>query len=178
MSTTDGAVWPDEPVPAGVQPVPSADTDDELVTLRAELEDANGRLRRIAAELDNTRTRNMRRAEELRSAARADTAAAWLPVIDNLERAVVAATEGCESGAFVAGLEALRDQAVSVMENLGFRRHAEVGVPFDPYLHEAVSVDADADAEPGIVVEVVRPGYGDGERQLRPAGVVVAGRRG
>ncbi len=42
-------------------------------------------------------------------------------------------------------------------------------MPFDPYLHEAVGVGLGADAEPGTVVEVVRPGYGEGDRQLRPA---------
>jgi molecular chaperone GrpE len=178
MSTTDGSVWPDEPVPAGVQPAPGAGAEDEQAALRTEIDDANDRMRRIAAELDNARKRHARQSEELQSAARAKAASAWLPVIDNLERAVRTAPEACESGAFVAGLEALRDQAISVMESLGFHRHAEVGVPFDPYLHEAVDVRDDVDAPPGTVVDVVRAGYGEGERQLRPAGVVVAGQRG
>jgi molecular chaperone GrpE len=178
MSTTDGSVWPDEPVPAEVQPAPGAGAGDEQRALRSELEDANDRLRRVAAESDNARKYFARQAEDLQSAARAKAASAWLPVIDNLERAVDTAPEACESGAFVAGLQALRDQAISVLEGLGFRRHAEVGVPFDPYLHEAVDVRDDANAPPGTVVEVVRAGYGEGERQLRPAGVVVAGQRG
>lgn len=178
MSNTDGALWPDEPVPAGVQPGPRADPDAAGVVPKAELDEANDQLRRTAAELDNTRKRYARMAEEQRAKAEADTAAGFLPVIDNLDRAVAAAPDACEAGAFVAGLAALRDQAVSVVEGLGFRRHAEVKVPFDPYLHEAVGVDSEADAEPGTVVQVVRPGYGEGDRQLRPAAVVVAGKRG
>jgi len=45
---------------------------------------------------------------------------------------------------------------------------------FDPFRHEAVSAVADADAAEGTVVRVLLPGYGEGERQLRPAQVVVA----
>ncbi len=176
MSHTDDAIWPEEPVAAGVQPSPSAETDEGVVS-QAEFEEVNAQLRRALADLDNTRKRYVRMAEEQRAKARADTAAAFLPVIDNLERAATSAAEACEAGAFVAGMEALRGQAVSVVESLGFRRHAEVKVPFDPYLHEAVGVDAEVLAEPGTVVDVVRPGYGEGERQLRPAAVVVAGKR-
>ena len=50
------------------------------------------------------------------------------------------------------------------------------GELFDPARHEAVGATADTDAPPGTVVRVVRPGYGEGERQLRPAAVVVAKR--
>jgi molecular chaperone GrpE len=195
MSTTDGAVWPDEPVPAGVQPGPRANEDDNPVALNEELADTKDRLRRVTAELDNTRKRNARQAADLRAAARAEAAASWLPLIDNLDRALeysavagrgdteysAVAGRGDTAGRsdpIVEGVRAVRDQAVSLLEKLGFARHAEVRVPFDPYLHEAVGVTHDVDAEPGTVVAVVRPGYGEGDRQLRPAGVVVAGQRG
>ncbi|CAM5397651.1 Protein GrpE OS=Streptomyces alboniger OX=132473 GN=grpE PE=3 SV=1 [Streptomyces alboniger] len=72
------------------------------------------------------------------------------------------------------GVRAVRDQAVNVLELLGYPRNAEVGVAFDPARHEVVAVVQDPDAPPGTVVEVLRPGYGDGERQLRPAAVTVA----
>jgi molecular chaperone GrpE len=49
-----------------------------------------------------------------------------------------------------------------------------VGVAFDPVRHEAVKVVDDAEAAPGTVVEVLRPGYGQEERWLRPASVAVA----
>ena len=69
----------------------------------------------------------------------------------------------------------MRDIAVGVLARLGFPRHDEVGVPFDPARHEALSTVAGDNAAPGTVVRVVRPGYGEGERLLRPAAVVVAG---
>ena len=53
-------------------------------------------------------------------------------------------------------------------------RHDDVGEPFDPSQHEAVAVADEPEAEPGTVVRVVRPGYGDEDNQLRPAAVVVA----
>jgi molecular chaperone GrpE len=177
MSTTDDGLWPEEPVPAEVQPKPRAGDEADVQRNLAETED---RLHRVVAELDNTRKRNARQAADLRAGARAEAAAAWLPIIDNLDRALESATqrEGsarCEG--LVDGVAAARDQAVGVLESLGFRRHAETRVPFDPFLHEAVGVTYDVDAEPGTVVQVVRPGYGEGGRQLRPTGVVVAGVR-
>ena len=60
------------------------------------------------------------------------------------------------------------------MDLPGFGRHDEVGVPFDPRRHEAVVARPEPGAAPGTVVEVLRPGYGDGTHQLRPAAVVVA----
>jgi molecular chaperone GrpE len=47
-------------------------------------------------------------------------------------------------------------------------------VPFDPNRHEVVTVVDDPGVEPGTVVEVLRPGYGDGPAQLRPAAVAVS----
>jgi molecular chaperone GrpE len=135
----------------------------------AELED---RWRRALADLDNYRKRTVRALDEERDAERARTAAQWLPVLDNLERALEHAD--AEPGAVVQGVRAVLDQALEVIARLGFPRQDDVGVPFDPFRHEAVSTVAGTDAPEGTVVEVVRPGYGEGARQLRPAQVVVA----
>ncbi len=93
MSTTDGALWPDEPVPAGVQPGPRADPDAVgEVALRAELDEANDQL---APDCSRTGQHPQAlRALWRRNSGRrpeADTAAGFLPVIDNLDRAVAAA---------------------------------------------------------------------------------------
>lgn len=146
-------------------------TDDAAVT--AEFED---RLRRAVAEVDNVRKRCARQVADERAAERARVAAAWLPVIDNLERALEHA--GASADPVAEGVRAVRDQAVEVLTRLGFPRHAETRVPFDPYQHEALGVVPDAEAAPGEVARVVRPGYGDGPAMLRPAGVLVAAERG
>ncbi|MFG1615840.1 nucleotide exchange factor GrpE [Nonomuraea wenchangensis] len=144
------------------------ETDAKL----AELED---RWLRSVAELDNVRKRIARDAERIRAEERSKVAAEWLPVLDNLELALSHAARGDGGGdAVLEGVRAVRDQAVTLLGKLGYPRHDETGVPFDPARHEAVTTVEREGVDPGTVVEVLRPGYGDGERQLRPAIVAVA----
>jgi molecular chaperone GrpE len=131
----------------------------------AELED---RWRRALADLDNLRKRYARELER----ERARVAAQWLPVIDDLDRALAHAAE--DPGAVTEGVRAVRDHALAVLARLGYPRYEAVGVPFDPARHEAVKAVADAEAAPGTVVEVLRPGYGREDHWLRPAAVAVA----
>jgi molecular chaperone GrpE len=133
-----------------------------------ELED---RLLRALADLENLRKRYERELRRERDSERARVVIEWLPVIDNLELALRHA--GSSSGGLVDGVAAVRDQAVAVLDQLGFRRFEDVGRPFDPTRHEAVST-IDADAPPDTVVAAVRPGYGSERQILRPAKVVVA----
>ncbi|MEU6096879.1 nucleotide exchange factor GrpE [Streptomyces sp. NPDC047079] len=179
----EGAVQPPsghlpEPGPPTEEAAPGPDAatgpaarEDEYAEALNDVED---RWRRALADLDNLRKRHVRELERERSAERARTAAAFLPVIDNLELALSHA--GADPGAIVEGVRAVRDQAVNILEGLGYPRHAETGVSFDPARHEVVGVVQDPDAEPNTVVQVLRPGYGEGERQLRPAAVTVAKR--
>src|ERR1700681_1748360 len=153
--------------PPGAAPSPP-DHDAEL----ARLED---RWRRAAADLDNLRKRYAREMDRERTSERSRVAGAWLPIVDDLERALSHA--GDESGAVIEGVRTVLDQALHVLERLGYPRDAEAGVPFDPERHEVVGVVEHPGSAPGTVVEVLRPGYGEGSRQLRPAAVVVS-RRG
>jgi molecular chaperone GrpE len=145
-----------------------SDSDKE----RAQLED---RWRRAVADLDNVRKRYARELDRERTAERSRVAGAWLPVVDNLERAISHA--GDRSDPVLDGLRSILEHALQILEQLGYPRDAEAGVPFDPERHEVVSVVDHPDSAPGSVVEVLRPGYGEGSRQLRPAAVVVS-RRG
>nr|WSZ20357.1 nucleotide exchange factor GrpE [Streptomyces canus] len=179
----EGAVQPPrgdltQPGPPTEQAEPGPDAatgtaapDDEHA---AALRDADDRWRRALADLDNLRKRHARELKGQAAAERARTAAAFLPVIDNLELALSHAA--ADPGAIVEGVRAVRDQAVNVLERLGYPRHAETGVPFDPARHEVVGVVQEPDADPNTVVQVLRPGYGEAERQLRPAAVTVAKR--
>ncbi|MEW2119123.1 nucleotide exchange factor GrpE [Streptomyces sp. NPDC005474] len=181
---TEGAVQPPRgdlgqpgPRTEGAEPGPDAATgtaapDDEHA---AALREAEDNWRRALADLDNQRKRHARELEQVAAAERARTAAAFLPVVDNLELALSHAG-AADPGAIVEGVRAVRDQAVNVLERLGYPRHAETGVSFDPARHEVVGVVQDPDADPNTVVQVLRPGYGEAERQLRPAAVTVAKR--
>jgi|ERR1700722_2934046 len=144
------------------------DSDQEL----AKLED---RWRRAVADLDNLRKRYARELDRERATERSRVAGAWLPIVDNLERAISHA--GDQSDAVLDGLRSILEQALQVLEQLGYPRDVEAGVPFDPERHEVVGVVDQPDTPSGTVVEVLRPGYGEGSRQLRPAAVVVS-RRG
>jgi molecular chaperone GrpE len=135
----------------------------------AELQD---QLLRTAADLDNLRKRYQRDVARARVVERAELAAAWLPVVDNLELALQHADTDPES--LVKGIEVIREQAVAALARFGFPAFDPTGEPFDPVLHEAVSTLASAEAEPGTVLAVVRPGYGTAGALLRPASVVVA----
>jgi molecular chaperone GrpE len=147
--------------------VPQSNSDIEL----ARLED---RWRRALADLDNLRKRYARELERERQLERSKVAGAWLAVVDNLERALHH-SEG-DADSVVAGVRAILDQAVQVLDNLGYPRDTETGVPFDPERHEVFNVTDDGGSAPGTVLEVLRPGYGKGAQQLRPAAVVVSGR--
>ncbi|WP_413809924.1 nucleotide exchange factor GrpE [Streptomyces sp. OE57] len=144
---------------------------DEQAAALAELDD---RWRRALADLENLRKRHARELERERAAERARTAVALLPVVDNLELALSHAE--ADPGSIVEGVKAIRDQAVAALSRLGYERQGETGVPFDPARHEVVGVVEDPEAEPGTVVQVLRPGYGEPGRQLRPVAVAVAKR--
>ncbi|WP_326948676.1 MULTISPECIES: nucleotide exchange factor GrpE [unclassified Amycolatopsis] len=150
-------------------PAPATGAEEKL----AELED---RWRRAAADLDNVRKRQ---ATELRrevEAERARVAAAWLPVLDNLELALAHAE--ADPSAIVQGVRATREQAVRLLAGLGYPRDDETGVRFDPNRHEVVAVVEDPATEPNTVTHVVRPGYGTDRHQLRPTAVAVSKSQG
>ncbi|MCW2862291.1 MAG: GrpE protein [Actinoallomurus sp.] len=171
--------WPadpgGEPGPAnsgrgrGDWPQEAGRTEEDPAARISELED---RWRRALADLDNYRKRAVRALDLERSGERARTAAEWLPVLDNLERALEHAD--AEPGAVIQGVRSVLEQARDVIGRLGFPRREDEGEPFDPTRQEAVGTVADSGAPDGTVVRVLRPGYGEGETQLRPAQVLVA----
>ncbi|WP_410612436.1 nucleotide exchange factor GrpE [Amycolatopsis sp. lyj-109] len=158
---------------SGPQDAPvSAVGPDRVQELEAKAAECEDRWRRAMADADNLRKRHAAELRAERAAERARVAAAFLPVIDNLELALSHA--GADPTAVVQGVLAIRDQAVQLLAGLGYGRDDESGVPFDPARHEVVAVDDDPHSEPHTVTRVVRPGYGTGAGQLRPTAVTVA----
>ncbi|GAA3793883.1 hypothetical protein GCM10022226_11460 [Sphaerisporangium flaviroseum] len=160
------------PAGPGAQEADATVTDPALADMDAKITELEDRWLRSAAELENLRKRIARDAERIRTEERARVVREWLPIIDNLDLALRHAD--ADPRAVTEGVRVVRDQAVAQLARLGFSRHDETGGSFDPTFHEAVGTVADPDLPPGAVVEVVRPGYGEGERQLRPAGVIVS----
>jgi molecular chaperone GrpE len=170
--------WPRDPgeEAAARQPAGAPDTGQGAQDVRedsgakvAELED---KWRRALADLDNHRKRTAKMLDHERAEERARTSAAWLPVLDDLERALEHAD--AEPGAVIEGVRSVLDHARDIIAGLGYPRRDDEGARFDPALHEAVSTIAEPAAAEGTVVHVLRPGYGADQRQLRPAQVVVA----
>jgi molecular chaperone GrpE len=137
-----------------------------------DVDELRARWQRAVADLDNLRKRYARALDRERGVERNRVAAAFLPVLDNLELALTHAE--ADPTTIIEGVRGVVDQAVQVLAGLGYPRQDETGVPFDPNLHEVVTVVDDAQAQPGTVVGVLRPGYGTDQAQLRPAAVAVA----
>ena len=156
-----------EPARGEPPPAEAAAVSEQRI---AELEDL--RLRALA-DLDNMRKKCASQVSRAEAETRARVALQWLPVVDNLERALAHAQ--ADPDAIVDGVKAVRNQAVSVLAQLGYpRRDDDLGAEFDPARHEAIASREDPSAPEGSIVEIVAPGYGEGDRQLRPAQVVVA----
>ena len=149
-----------------------ADLDARFAGLQARLAEAEDQKLRALADLDNLRKRCAAQVERAEADARTQVARQWLPVVDNLERALEHAA--ADPRTIVEGIQAVRQQALGVLASLGFPRRDDTGATFDPARHEAVAATYDPRVPPGTVVQVVRPGYGEADRQLRPAQVVVA----
>ena len=156
-----------------------AGAQDDLVSAQTEVEELRHQVRdaedsrlRALADLDNLRKRCASLAERAAAEATAAVAADWLPVVDDLDRALEHSQADPE--VIIQGVRSTRDQALRVLAGLGYPRRDDIGEAFDPARHDAVAVRSDPDVATGTVINVVRPGYGDGEHVLRPAQVVVA----
>jgi molecular chaperone GrpE len=131
---------------------PEADPLEEAAARIAQLEDG---WRRAAAELDRFRKRCAKDLVWAREQERAGAAAGWLPVVDNLERALQHASSEPEQ--IIQGVRGVYQQALSVLAGLGFPRRDDIGKAFDPALHEAVGTITDDELTPGRIAHVVRP---------------------
>ena len=143
----------------------------ESNTIKQELEETTDRLKRIMAEFENFKKRSNKEREALYNSLLADIIASFLPVIDNLEKAVQAKTE--DEG-YKQGIELVLKQFVDVLTKFGVEEIKTVGETFDPEVHEAVSSIQDETKGEKEVVQEFRKGYKIGTKVIRHAMVVVA----
>ncbi|MEO8444393.1 MAG: nucleotide exchange factor GrpE [Gammaproteobacteria bacterium] len=154
---------------------------DQLAELRAALEKAEAtgtenwnRYLRAVAELDNVRKRAARDVEAARRSGVEKLAGELLDIVDSLEMGLETAGKA-SAESLLEGKEATLRLLRSAFEKFGIEAVDPVGHPFDPQLHEAMSMQPSATAVPGSVLLVLQKGYRLGERLLRPARVIVAG---
>lgn len=140
-------------------------------TLQIQLDEVNDRLKRVAAEFDNYKKRNEKEKVGLYSSVMADVVTNFLPVIDNLEKAVSSQT-GDEG--YKQGVELVLKQFKDVLKANGVTEIEALGKTFDPELHEAVSLVVDENLGEKEVKEEYRKGYKIGDKVIRHSMVVVA----
>ena len=128
-------------------------------------------LQRLAAEFDNYRKRAAREQERLAMHASERLVKELLPVLDDLERALEAATHH-EEAKLEEGVQLVHRALADVLRREGLAE-IETNGRFDPHVHEAL-LSQPSEAEEGSVIQVLQKGYRLGERVLRPARVVVA----
>ena len=172
---------------AAEQQAPSdADTGEleilrsELATLQVALEAAGDELverkdryLRARADLENYRRRALQDVERAREAGLDSAILPVLTVFDDLSRALAVADEG-DPGKILPGVRSVLTALERNLDTLEIQRLGEVGDPFDPDLHEALTaVPTDDEERKGTIAEVFQAGFRRGDRLVRPARVLV-----
>ena len=129
------------------------------------------RLEAIEAEYRNYRRRTQEASSAAADAARRQTIAAFLPVYDDLTRALAAP---CQDAAYRKGIEMMLQNLLSILESFQVRPMQSLGKCFNPDYHEAISHVEDKDAGPEQIVEVIQTGFTMDEEVIRHAKVIVA----
>lgn len=136
-----------------------------------ELAEKDDKYLRLAAEYDNFRRRSQKEKDNLYNDIKADVLAKFLPVYDNLERALKASTE---DEAYRKGVEMIMTQFNATIEKLNVEKIDSLGKTFDPLLHNAVMHVEDETKGENEVVEVFQEGFKIGDKVIRCAMVKVA----
>ena len=144
-----------------------------LEELQARADENWDRYLRAAAEVENVRKRAARDIEHARKYALENFGRELLGVKDSLEMGLEAA-ETADADSLRTGSEATLKLLATTLERFGIAEVDPEGEPFDPELHEAMTMQPSADVEPGSVLTVIQKGYTLNGRLLRPARVVVA----
>lgn len=167
------------------------DGDDETATLRervASLEEqvaaTKDKWLRAMADLENYKKRTKREMDDQALRTSKSLLSAFLPVVDNLERALEVA-EPTAAGAsdenaenvrnLVQGIKMVQQEFLSALARNGIEAIDSIGKAFDPSMHDALQQFDSPDHPPGVVIREFEKGYKMNERLLRPARVIVAG---
>jgi molecular chaperone GrpE len=121
------------------------------------------------------RRRVEREREDDRELAQADVLRRLLPLLDELDRATAHRPSDLDSHPWAEGVVLIGRRLTDLFRDLGVERIGVEGEPFDPYVHDAVFYDRHPDVSDQTVARVIKAGYRQGDRLLRPASVTVVG---
>lgn len=165
---------------ADLQSAEGGNSDCEVADLPAQLAEAEkkseenyNKYMRIAADIENLRKRTVREIEQARKFGIERFANELLAVVDSLEMGIDAGSDASME-TLLAGKQATLKLLVGALTKSGVEPVDPEGEPFDPHLHEAMTLQPSESAEPGSVLTVVQKGYQLNGRLLRPARVIVA----
>ena len=153
------------------EPQKEAAKPSEEEKLKEQLAKEHDGYLRLAAEYDNFRKRSQKEKDDLYTVIKAETVGKFLPVYDNLERALAQETA---DEAYKKGVEMTMNQLVKVMESLGVTSFGEIGEAFDPTRHNAVMHVEEEGLGENVIAEVFQKGFIVGEKVIRFAMVKVA----
>ena len=145
--------------------------EEKKPDLKAEMDTLNDKYLRICAEYDNFRKRSQKEKDSLYGDVKAETLKKFLPVYDNLVRALAQSTE---DEAYRRGIEMIMNQFNVTMEKLGVTEIECLGKKFDPAFHNAVMHVEDEEKGENEIVEVFQKGFMMGDKVIRFAMVKVA----
>ncbi|OLC73102.1 MAG: nucleotide exchange factor GrpE [Gemmatimonadetes bacterium 13_1_40CM_4_69_8] len=162
--------------PALVEPAPAAvrRLEETVAQLTTELAEAKDKHLRLAAEFDNFRKRMVRERAEVWGKAQAEVVSRLVDALDDLARFAHVDPAQTDAKAIHDGVDLVERKIWKELDPLGVKRVDQVGVQFDPNLHEAVTTaPADEPTKNHTVGAVLQAGYRIGNVLLRPARVVV-----
>lgn len=139
-----------------------------------QIDELTSALQRERADAVNLRRRYEEQIASLQTLAKASVVRDLLPVIDNFERALKHVPADLTDNDYVKGIQAIVKQFEKTLEQLGVQKIKTVGEPFNPHLHEAISME-EGDGAQEVVCEELQPGYILGDEVLRHAMVRVRG---
>ena len=151
----------------------ASDTPD-VEALQEEIAKLKEDVLRAQAETQNVRRRAEADVEKAHKFSTEKFARELLEVVDNLERAIAASPEDEAVKPLLEGVEMTQKTFMSTLAKFKVEVVDPEGHPFDPDLHQAISMVEAPDAEPNTVLNVVQKGYTNHGRLLRPAMVVVS----
>lgn len=153
----------------------NAASQEEFLTVQMKLQEAQDRILRMQAEMENLRKRTAREIHDERMYASMPLVRDLLPVLDNLERTVEAAKKHDGSDALIEGLKLVIQQFLSVLALHDITPINALGELFDPSFHQSISqMPATEEYPAGTVMLVAQTGYMLHERVVRPSQVIVA----
>ena len=145
--------------------------EEKIAALEKEKADLNDKFLRICAEYDNFRKRSQKEKDALYGDIKANTVTQFLPVYDNLERAL---KQNTQYEVYKKGVEMLMTQFCSTLEKLCVKEIECLGEKFDPAMHNAVMHVDDEEKGENEIVEVFQKGFKLGDKVIRFAMVKVA----